>query len=195
MTIIRDGKVQTRVFLSEEGEITTAEHESSAITKLLEEEYKKGFQAGLKTGIKQGHDKAEDELNSFSNLLQKIVEKLLEERNALYEKLKPDLVSFCLAVSERLIRSELSDPEATTKLISSLLALLPADQEEMIKITLSKDDLQTISGYLEEREIKGIRFIADNWMQRGDVKIETKSGLLHYSISREIENLREKILK
>lgn len=169
--------------------------------QFLSDEKSDVFEQGRKAGEKAGYEKAQSELGALFSLLQTISHKILEHKARLLDQLKPDLFDFSITLCERVIRQELSQPEKFAKLIDSLLtATIPSLQGELIKVYLAPDDLVNLEDHLgkiqyDKKEIKGIRFLSDPLMRRGDCRLETKTALLNYSISRELEGLRSKILQ
>lgn len=159
------------------------------------------YQKGKEEGERQGYEKAQKELEAFVNLLQTMAAKILEQKKSLLEHLKPEIIEFSLAICERVIRQELAQPEKLARMIDSLLATATASlQGDLVKIILSPDDLILLENHLtkiqyDKHEIKGIRFNPDPTIRRGDCRIEAKTGLLNCTISRELEDLRSKVLR
>lgn len=167
----------------------------------VEDECRLSFQKGQEDGKKIGYACALHEINSLFELLQTLSKKLLEQNKRLLEQLKPEIVEFAISLCERIIRKELSHPEALVQLINSLLNVSATHlRNAKLNIILSPDDLvmletQLIKIQYDQREIEGISFHSDPSVQRGDCRIETPSGLLNYNISRELANLQAKIFQ
>lgn len=190
MSIIRGEIVREMTILSASGELITAQKEE--FVDLVEEECQKAFQKGEEAGQKLGYYKAMEESKVFLNLLQTMSRKILEQKHRLLDQIKPEIIEFAMTVCERIIRKELSQPHVFARLIHSLLnAAIPSLDRDALQIVLSPDDLVL----LDKREIEGIRFLSDPLMQRGDCRIETPTGLLHYEISRELADLQAKVLQ
>ncbi|MEZ5315181.1 MAG: FliH/SctL family protein [Chlamydiales bacterium] len=196
--IIRGEKVEQVAMLSPNGELIQSNHE--AFTNLIEEECKKAFQNGHEKGERIGYQKALDENQSFLHLLQKMAHKILEQKNHLLDLIKPEIIEFIIAICERVIRKELNDPDSLVQLINSLLnSTTPSLKNDVVHIVLSSEDFMMLDKSFDKiqydkREIKHIRFTSDPLMRQGDCRIETKTGLLNYDISRELANFQEKVL-
>lgn len=169
--------------------------------ELMREECSKAYQMGRADGEKVGYEKAQEEQGALLHLLGAISEKFLEQKKQLLEKLKPEMIELAIACSERVVRVELSQREKLVKLIDSLLELNVAFFEgEVVKIYLCPEDLVMIEASLThqhsaKKEIKSLKFVSDSLMKRGDFRIETKQSLLNFNLSRELEDLRSKIMR
>jgi len=175
--------------------------ENENIESLLNIERQEAYLKGSEEGEKNGYLKAQKEALTYISLLQKVTAMILEQKKRLLEHLRPEIVEFSLAVCERILRQELSQPEKLVRMIDSLLSSATGTlQGDVVKILLSPDDLILIEKHLnqihyDKREIKSVRFIADPLIRRGDCRIETKTGLLNCTLSRELEDLRSKVLR
>jgi flagellar biosynthesis/type III secretory pathway protein FliH len=167
----------------------------------VEEECSRAFQRGVEKGEKIGYERALNETRGLLDLLQTLTQKLLEQKKRLLDRLKPEIIEFAMTLCERIIRKELSQPEAMVKLINALLnGCAPQFRNERVQIILAPEDLAMLEGHLtqiqyDKREITGIFFRADPLIKRGDCRIETQRGLLNYTISRELADLQAKVLQ
>ena len=165
------------------------------------QEDRSAYQQGQKKGEDEGYDRAKKEFGAFYTLLQSLADKILEQKKLLLKQLKPEIIDFAITLCERVIRQELSQPEKLVRLIDSLLTSATTSiNGDMVKIILSPEDLVLIESHrnkiqYDKREIKGLRFVPDSSVKRGDYRIETKRGILNCSIARELEDLRSKVLK
>ncbi len=196
--VIRGEAFYQVALLTSNGELLQQEGEACA--DLVEEECRKAFQRGQEKGEKIGYRKALDESKVHVDLLQTMARKILEQKKHLLDQLKPEIIEFAIAVCERVIRKELTQPQALVRLINSLLAsATPSLKNDTIRIVLSPDDFVMLEKSFhhiqyDEREVEGVRFVSDPLMRRGDCRVETKTGLLNYDISRELADLQSKIV-
>ncbi len=141
------------------------------------------------------------EVKSLLDVLQTLSHKLLDYKQRLLEQLKPEVVEFSISVCERMIRKELSQPEVMVKLINSLLSYAASKiHTDTVHLILSAEDLVTLENHLasihyDKREIGGVTLRSDPLMKRGDCRIETPTGLLNYSLSRQLDDLQSKVLQ
>ncbi len=187
--VIRGEKIERVLRCSSDGRLEPFQEDQSA------------YQKGLKKGEEEGYDRAKKEFAAFYTLLQSLADKILEHKKHLFQQLKPEIIDFAITLCERVIRQELSQPEKLVRLIDSLLtAATTSINGDMVKIILSPEDLVLIETHrskiqYDKREIKGLRFVPDPAVRRGDYRIETKRGILNCSIARELEDLRSKVLR
>lgn len=167
----------------------------------MEEACKEAFHKGEKQGEKLGYERARVETKSLLHVLQTLSQKLLEHKHHLLEQMKPEVVEFAISVCERIIRKELSQPEALVKLINSLISYAASMiHNDAVQLILAPDDLVMLESYLasihyDKREIGGVSFRTDPLMQRGDCRLETRAALLNYTISRQLTDLQSKVLQ
>ncbi len=187
--VIRGETIKRVLRYSSEGNLEPIQEDQSS--------YKKG----QKKGEDEGYDRAKKEFAAFYTLLQSLADKILEQKKRLLQQLKPEIIDFAITLCERVIRQELSQPEKLVRLIDTLLtAATTSINGDMVKIILSPEDLVLIESHrnkiqYDKREIKGLRFVPDSAVKRGDYRIETKRGILNCSIARELEDLRSKVLR
>jgi len=150
----------------------------------------------LKNSFIMGYEKARQELKEQAILLEQISEALLKEKRQLLERMKPEIIDFCLKLTEQLIRQELSEPEVFAKLISSLL-MAANRKKEPLSVLLAPEDLALIEQALPKIEGDNghIYFYADPSVQRGDVRIQGDSLLVNCALKRELESVRAHVLR
>lgn len=180
--IIKGAKKGSAVFVTPNGELMTS------CTDIDQEIYK-----GRDEGEKRGYAKAVEETKQLIALLHTIADRLMEHKKILLTQLKPEVVDFCLAVAEKIIRKELGDPKAHEMLVHSLLnQAMKTFTAEALTVYLAPDDLVM---FQQSFPLEGgqITYLADSLLQQGDCRIVAKSGLLSAQITRELEDLRAKL--
>lgn len=199
MTIIRGARVTEEALLTATRELFYSNQTQQG--SFVEEECSRAFQNGREQGEESGYDRFAAETHTVFEMLTKLAYKLLDLKKKLLDQLKPELVEFSMHICERVLRKELSQPETMAALLNSLLHLCERHfKEETLHVFLAPEDLEMLKGHLsqmpvEHREVKGIHFQADPLVRRCDCRIEAKTGLLNYSISRELADLQAKILQ
>ena len=195
MQVIREEKITEIAVLTTAKTLLFSE-DNHADHSFLEEEYQTAFQHGKTEGETVGYTRALDELQALFVLLQNLTQKLLEQKHRLLDRLKPEIVELAIAISERVIRKELSQPETLLKLIHTLLSCCSSEGGgDVVRITLASEDVAMIERHLNKNIIEGIVLHADPMLMRGDCRIEMRTELLNYSISRELAELQAKILQ
>lgn len=197
--LIKNEQIQGTLRCSSLGKLENFSQENSGFHELLNLERSKSFAEGKEEGEKIGYARAKEEMEDLIQLLQSISDKMLEHKKELFHHLKPEVIDLVIAIAERVIRIELSQPEKLTKLIESFLTQ-SAFQGEVVKIFLAPEDMCIMEKTLNKiqydmTEIKGIRIAVDPLQRQGDVRIETKSTLQNFTLSRELEDLRLKVAR
>jgi flagellar biosynthesis/type III secretory pathway protein FliH len=207
--ILKNESIQGTIACSPEGEVYEKQTKEDYFQQYLKDECQKAYRKGKEEGIAQGYIQSKDEMAAFLELIQSISSKVLEEKKRLMDQLKPEIIEFCIAVAEKIIRQELSHKEKLSKLIDSFLQLITPpinslntsrNSIETIKISLSPEDLELLEDCFEhfnyeKGDMTAIKFVSDPLMVRGDLRMETKSQFLNFSVNRELEDLRSKILR
>lgn len=199
MKIIRNETVQGVVRCLPGGEVTGAREISEGFHELLNLERAKAFAMGKEEGEKSGYRKAKEEIQTLFHLLQAISDKMLEQKKELFSHMRIEVIELVIAIAERVIRLELSQPEKMAKLIESFLDHT-AFQGEIVKIFLAPEDMSMMEAALhkleyDRSEIKGVRFESDVLQRQGDVRIETKASMMNFQLMRELEDVRQKVAR
>lgn len=162
--------------------------------ELLSTEKEKSCAQGRHEGEDSGYEKAQKELFALFHLLFALSDKLLEHKEQLLAKLKPEIIDFSLSICEKILKSELSHKEKLAKLISSYLER--RFEGEKVLIFLTPEDLILLDPFLQEmaNAERTVHFLADTNLERGDFRIETKTSIMNGTLSRQLEELRTKIL-
>jgi|GEM_PF-1961691 len=184
--------------LKPEGGVASISKAKEPVEQLLEQERAKAFQEGLKQGTQAGYESAMKEVQTHIHFLQKISVKLLEEKEALFQRLRPEIVELCMAICEKLLRKQLANSQTFIQVIRSLISSLPFfSKQEAIHVLLCEEDFRMIEKELSSLHLdcEGLEFHADSLLERGDVRIETKLGIMNCSLNRELENLQSQILQ
>lgn len=198
--IIRNESVEQVVLCLPKGELQVKD-QTLPLFEWMDEEREEAYKKGKDEGERIGYAKAGNENSAYQQLLQTVVDKLLEQKKGMLNDLKPEIIEFSLQCAQKVIRMELANPEQMVKLLDAfLMCVAPSFSNEFVKVYLSAEDLVMMEEHLskvsyDRKEIKGLRFVLDPLMQRGDCRVETKTGLLNFMVSRELEDLRSKILK
>ena len=168
----------------------------------LEEGHRRGYEAGrmegLELGYKLGIENTHQEIKDHLELLKSISETFLDKQREMFEEAKPQLIKFCLAVCESILRKTLSNPLTLATHIERLLN----EAKEILKeananIYLSPDDFNLLQSTIkliksDRIELKQMNFIPDHTFDNGNFRIESSLGLLNFDIKRllsEIENI------
>ncbi|MFZ0565757.1 MAG: FliH/SctL family protein [Chlamydiales bacterium] len=194
MSVIRNLKIDETMILAPTGELYSTQVKQS-FALILEEERRRVFEEGKIKGEQIGYQKALEEGRIWLNLLRVIAEKMLAKKASLLDQIKPEIIEFVINICEQIIRRELSQPENLVNLINSLLMAAGSSAEaDCIKIFLAPSDHAMIENHLSQIQYEKIRLVPDPLMVSGDCRIETQMSFVNYNISRELADLKSKIL-
>lgn len=154
---------------------------------LENEERKKAFE--------KGYAKSQLDMKEKFILLEKISKRLVEEKQSLLERMKPEIIDFCLLLTEQLIRQQFTDPTVLMNMVHSLIEAIGKERAPL-SVILAPEDLEMIALFIEEEKNKltHIYFSSDPTVQRGDVRIECDSMLVNCALARELESVRTHVL-
>ncbi len=170
--------------------------------KILEEK----LEQCIHEGFEQGKTKAEDECRtmreSAANKLKEAELSLREARQRAKEIIassETKIVELALAVSERLVRTQLSvEPETVTAIVRETMNMLNGG--EQVELYVNPADLDACVGFSERlkeefKEIVKLEVFADSQLPKGSCRIESESGVAEYLIEEEKEALEKTLLQ
>jgi flagellar biosynthesis/type III secretory pathway protein FliH len=165
----------------------------------------KGRKEGKAEGIAQGKNEAEkDSKDRFDHAIrdaEQIAQKIREECQGIYDKIRPEIISFSIEIAEAIVRRELSDKDRMKKLIEELLLQAkPIVTDEPIEVFLSEKDFKNLENSLETIKAPHIgsgkiHFTPKGNLSPGDLQIESSLGLLRFDVKRQLADLEAKVLE
>jgi flagellar biosynthesis/type III secretory pathway protein FliH len=170
--------------------------------KILEEK----LEQCIHDGYEQGKTKAEDECRtmreSAANKLKEAELSLREARQRAKEIIassETKIVELALAVSERLVRTQLSvAPETVTAIVRETMNMLNGG--EQVDLYVNPADLDACVGFSDRlkeefKEIVKLEVLTDSQLAKGSCRIESESGVAEYLIEEEKEALEKTLLQ
>ena len=158
-----------------------------------------GKSEGYQKGLKEGEEKVRSELQESIFIMNKGVEQLQEQQKILYEDAKPELVRFALTVCEKVLRRQLEDSDALMTMVNAIFQQArPIMKDVVVDVIFSSEDLAMVEEALRSvtvNEAKKINFVADESLQRGDIRVETPLGLVNFNLERILCDLEKKTLE
>lgn len=150
-----------------------------------------GKDQGIQEGILQTKNDAQAEIEHPLHLLERMIESMSLEKENLFQKLKPELIKFSLAVCEKILDKELQNPDSLKNLFKQLMSRAsPIIQSEPINIHLPKETFSRNQSLLQEAASESglknhtLLFEADSSLSEGSLRIETGLGLINFDIPR-----------
>jgi flagellar assembly protein FliH len=184
-----------------EGSVNAGVPRKSA-EKILEEK----LEQCIHDGYEQGKTKAEDECRtmreSAANKVKEAELTLREARQRAKEIIassETKIVELALAVSERLVRTQLTvAPETVTAIVRETMNMLNGG--EQVDLYVNPADLDSCVSFSERlkeefKEIVKLEVLADSQLPKGSCRIESESGVAEYLIEEEKEALEKTLLQ
>ncbi|MDZ4133792.1 MAG: FliH/SctL family protein [Dethiobacteria bacterium] len=170
--------------------------------KILEEK----LEQCIHEGYEQGKTKAEDECRtmreSAANKVKEAELSLREARQRAKEIIassETKIVELALAVSERLVRTQLTvAPETVTAIVRETMNMLNGG--EQVDLYVNPADIDACVGFSDRlkeefKEIVKLEVLADSQLPKGSCRIESESGVAEYLIEEEKEALEKTLLQ
>lgn len=175
----------------------TSRGEQEGLAKGREE----GDALGYERGLAEGKEAALVELNETISLLHQASSQLTEARESLLHDSRGEIISFAMAVSGKIIQTELRNPEVHQELIERLLVQAKAiGKKDEIELYLSPQGYELLNGKLDALKVEPslkerLSLLLDEQLPEGNCRIETNMGLLNFSLERQLDELERKVLE
>jgi flagellar assembly protein FliH len=171
----------------------------------LEEGKKQGLEEGKKQGFEEGkssvEEKEEGDVEQRLLILQNLIEEFKIKSHSLHEQIKPELIELSLQVCQKVIHNELKDPNDLARVTGVVLDKGKKLIDGMsADVFFSEKDFVALGPLFEKikkrnPEAKDLNFYSDDSLNKGSVKLETNLGIINFDINRQIEDLRENLLR
>lgn len=210
--IIRGGNVKGVVFHTPSTVDIPKQPPGSKKTLMEEEFYHglvKGHQQGYEAGRNEGHEigfkegvaSLQGDVETFVEILKQVLTEFKLKEEYLFDHAKPELIKFALAVCEKILRNELSNPKKYAQLIGHLLDTAKTMVKDIpVQVYVSSDDLNRLQSHFKDlpnafQELKTIDFIADPDLEAGNCRLESSLGLVNFDIQRLLKDIEQKTLE
>ncbi|MCH1430163.1 MAG: hypothetical protein GWP59_01810 [Chlamydiales bacterium] len=181
------------------------EGDTKGYVRGLEEGKKQGLDEGKKQGFDEGKNSIQEEEEGEAEkqllLLQEISTEYQLKLERSFEQVKPELIELCLKVCQKVIHDELKDPQALSKIVDAVLEKgRKLAGSSSVDIYFSDQDFEALGPTLgkikgQNAQIRDLNFYSDDSLNRGSVKLETNFGIINFDVTRQIEDLRENLLR
>lgn len=179
---------------------------------LMEEEYYqglvKGHQQGYEAGRNEGHEigfkegvaSLQRDLEHSVEILKNVLDAFKQKEEQLFDHAKPEIIKFCLAVCQKILRSELRDPNQFIQLLEHLLlAAKNIVKDVPVQVYVAPGDLLLLEKHFNDlpetcEEIRALDFIPDSDLERGNCRIESSLGLVNFDLERILKDIEQKTL-
>lgn len=174
--IVADAEEQAARILRE------AENRAEELRRQAEEKgYEDGYAAGYAAGHEKARAEAEERVQHVLASLQNAVGELHGLRRDLVRQAEADMIKFAVLIAEKILRTELTDPERTVGIARSILSEIRDDSQVTVFLpSPAYDRLMEKAGSGTDGMPFGtnVKIAADPGLELGDVRIETEWGWL-----------------
>jgi flagellar assembly protein FliH len=124
---------------------------------------------------------ADREMNEMMATMRNLVEMARAERHKLVETAEPELVRLAMGIAERVLHQQIAlDRGVVVEMAKVAIARLV--ERESVTVRINPGDLERMrqhrDDFLNSGEIKHLRFIEDQRVDRGGVVVETDGGTI-----------------
>ncbi len=158
--------------------------------KISDDARRAGEAAGYAAGVQSAHDEMNDMLDALRDLL----EAGAAERHALIDSAEPELVRLAVAIAERVLHQQIAlDRGVVVEMAKAAIARI-VDREK-ITVRVNPADVERMREHREQLlalgDVKTMRVIEDQRVDRGGVIIETDAGSIDAKISTQLSEVRK----
>ncbi len=169
--------------------------EEDYIQTNLQNYYDRGFNEGRESAkeelLKEFEAKQKELTEKFGSVIREVNEKLND-----YDKLfEPLVLELAFAISEKIIKSELSNKSIIKQTLEDSLKKVIGSNNIVVK--LNPDDLKLInensSDILQSGNLSKIKFEPDQSIEKGGCFVETEIGNVDARISTQLDELKKRL--
>ena len=149
---------------------------------------------GYDAGFAEGRAAADREMNDMLGTMRGILEMAHAERHKLIESAEPELVRLALGIAERVLHQQVAlDRGVVVEMAKNAIARLI--ERDTVTVRVHPADLERMRDHREElinlSDIRNLRIIEDQRVDRGGVVVETDAGTIDARIATQLEEARK----
>ena len=155
---------------------------------------KKSFKDGHSTGVEEGRNEGKQKFDASITQLQTCVEEMNAYIASLHKELEQESIKLVFALSEKIVRRELSASTEISRIISESLRKLPEKRCIILKVNpLSQECVGSIISQLQVHNIPAdqVTVEVDQSIEQGGCYIETDNSVVDGRVDKiisEVEN-------
>jgi flagellar assembly protein FliH len=166
--------------------LAEAERRAETLTETIQAEAKA---AGHADGIAA----ADREMSEMLATMRNLVEMARVERHKLVESAEPEIVRLAVGIAERVLHQQIAlDRGVVVEMAKVAISRLV--EKESVTVRVNPGDLEHMREHREELlgngEVKNLRFIEDQRVDRGGVVVETDGGTIDARISTQVNEAK-----
>jgi flagellar assembly protein FliH len=144
-------------------------------------------------GVAAGTDQANLEMADMMTTMRNLVEMARVERYKLIESAEPELVRLAMGIAERILHQQVAlDRGVVVEMAKVAIARLV--ERESVTVRVNPSDLERIRQHRDEflnaTDVKHLRIVEDQRVDRGGVVVETEGGTIDARISTQLNEAK-----
>src|SRR5579875_829 len=144
-------------------------------------------------GREAGRHAAEQEMNEMLVTMRGLIDMARAERHKIIESSEHEIVKLAMGVAERIVHKQISvDPDVVVAMTKAAIARLL--DREVVTVRVNPADLERMKEHREEMlalgDVKHMRIVEDQRVDRGGIVVETDSGNVDAKIRTQVEEAR-----
>jgi flagellar assembly protein FliH len=157
---------------------------------LAEDARRNGYDSGYANGVQE----VNASMAAMIATLGEIVDSARIERHALLGAAEPELVRLAVGIAERVLHQQIAlDPGVVVEMARAAIARIV--DRERITVRVNPADIEQMRGHRDELlalgDVKNMRVIEDQRVDRGGVILETDAGSIDAKISTQLAEVRK----
>jgi flagellar assembly protein FliH len=149
---------------------------------------------GHDEGFHSGREAADREMNDMLATMRGLLEMANVERHKLMEQAEPELVRLALGIAERVLHQQVAlDRGVVIEMAKVAIARLI--DRDTVTVRVNPSDLERMREHRDELiamgDIRNLRVVEDQRVDRGGVVVDTDSGTIDARISTQLEEARK----
>lgn len=151
--------------------------------------HNKGFEAGREAG----RHSADQEMNEMLVTMRGLVDMARAERHKIIESAEPEIVKLAMGIAERIVHKQISlDRDVVVEMTKAAIGRLL--EREVVTVRVHPADLARMKEHRDDvlavGDVKHMRIIEDQRVDRGGVIVETDSGSVDAKIATQLDEAR-----
>jgi flagellar assembly protein FliH len=148
---------------------------------------------GFETGREAGRSAADQEMNEMLVTMRGLVDMARAERHKIVESAEPEIVKLAMGIAERVLHKQVGlDRDVVVEMAKAAIGRLL--EREIVTVRVNPADLERMREHRDDvlalGDVKHMRIIEDQRVDRGGVIVETESGSVDANISTQVEEAR-----
>jgi flagellar biosynthesis/type III secretory pathway protein FliH len=189
--LVESASEQAQVLVTDAGAhakvlVQEAVAQSSAVTQAAHND---GFEAGREAG----RAAADQDMNEMLVTMRGLIDMARVERHKIVEAAEPEIVKLAMGIAERILHKQISvDRDVVVEMAKSAIGRLL--EREVVTVRVNPADLERMKEHRDDMlavgDVKHMRIIEDQRVDRGGVIVETESGAVDAKIATQVEEAR-----